>query len=247
MLGIPDESRARAGEGAVERAGVRFAEAPVSRCSSTLGPCPTPPPHVALDLRRPTIAAERELVLATARRAKEAAVTLRQLTRAQKDVALRAMADGLRASTDQILAANAIDVRARGRRRDRAGDRRPAHAHRGPAVRHRRRPGARRRPARPGRRGRARLDPAQRPGDPPGARAHGRRGDGLRGPPERHRRRRRPEPQERQRGPAARVVVGLRLEHRPRRRHARGAGGHRRAGRRDPARARAQPRGRRWP
>jgi glutamate-5-semialdehyde dehydrogenase len=56
------------------------------------------------------IAAERELVLETARRSKEAAVVLRQLTRAQKDVALRAMAEGLRASTDLILAANAVDV-----------------------------------------------------------------------------------------------------------------------------------------
>ena len=58
----------------------------------------------------PGEAAERELVLATARRAKEAAVTLRQLTRAQKDVALRAMAQALRASTGQVITANALDV-----------------------------------------------------------------------------------------------------------------------------------------
>ncbi len=53
---------------------------------------------------------ERDEVLAVARRAKEAAVTLRQLTRAQKDAALRAMATGLRTHTDQVLAANALDV-----------------------------------------------------------------------------------------------------------------------------------------
>ena len=55
-------------------------------------------------------AAERDEVLATARRAKEAAVTLRQLTRAQKDAALRAMATALRDSAPQVLAANALDV-----------------------------------------------------------------------------------------------------------------------------------------
>jgi glutamate-5-semialdehyde dehydrogenase len=54
--------------------------------------------------------AERDEVLATARRAKEAAVTLRQLTRAQKDAALRAMATALRDSAPQVLAANALDV-----------------------------------------------------------------------------------------------------------------------------------------
>jgi glutamate-5-semialdehyde dehydrogenase len=53
---------------------------------------------------------EREAVLATARRAREAAVTLRQLTRAQKDLALRAMVSALRASTDRIVAANTVDV-----------------------------------------------------------------------------------------------------------------------------------------
>ncbi len=53
---------------------------------------------------------ERDDVLATARRAREAAVTLRQLNRAQKDAALRAMAEALRARTPEILAANAVDV-----------------------------------------------------------------------------------------------------------------------------------------
>jgi glutamate-5-semialdehyde dehydrogenase len=53
---------------------------------------------------------ERDAVLATAGRAKEAAVVLRQLSRAQKDDALRAMAGALRTSTDELLAANARDV-----------------------------------------------------------------------------------------------------------------------------------------
>ena len=53
---------------------------------------------------------EREAVLATARKAREAAVELRRLTRAQKDEALRAMADALRASTERIVEANALDV-----------------------------------------------------------------------------------------------------------------------------------------
>lgn len=54
--------------------------------------------------------AERDAVLATARRARVAAVSLRQLTRSQKDAALRSMADALRESTEQVLAANALDV-----------------------------------------------------------------------------------------------------------------------------------------
>ena len=53
---------------------------------------------------------EREAVLVTARRAREAAVTLRRLTRLQKDAALRAMAQALRDATPTILAANALDV-----------------------------------------------------------------------------------------------------------------------------------------
>jgi len=54
--------------------------------------------------------AEREQVLATARRAREAAVLLRQLTRNQKDAALEAMADALDAGAAGIVAANASDV-----------------------------------------------------------------------------------------------------------------------------------------
>ncbi len=53
---------------------------------------------------------EQAEVLAVARRANEAAVTLRQLTRAQKDSALRAMATNLRTRTSDILVANALDV-----------------------------------------------------------------------------------------------------------------------------------------
>jgi len=53
---------------------------------------------------------EREAVLATARAAREAAVTLRQLTRNQKDRALLAIADALDASTATIVEANAEDV-----------------------------------------------------------------------------------------------------------------------------------------
>jgi glutamate-5-semialdehyde dehydrogenase len=53
---------------------------------------------------------ERESVLATARVAREAAITLRQLTRNAKDEALRAMADALDARTDEIAAANRVDV-----------------------------------------------------------------------------------------------------------------------------------------
>jgi glutamate-5-semialdehyde dehydrogenase len=54
--------------------------------------------------------ADREPVLATARRAREAAVLLRQLTRNQKDAALEAMADALDAGAAGIVAANASDV-----------------------------------------------------------------------------------------------------------------------------------------
>ncbi|MGB8020392.1 MAG: glutamate-5-semialdehyde dehydrogenase [Candidatus Nanopelagicales bacterium] len=57
-----------------------------------------------------TTMTDTEAVLATARRAKEAAVSLRQLSRAQKDAALRAMAEALRKSSGQVLAANAVDV-----------------------------------------------------------------------------------------------------------------------------------------
>jgi len=57
---------------------------------------------------------EREQVLATARRAREAAVVLRRLTRDQKDAALLAMADALDANAASIVTANETDlVRAR--------------------------------------------------------------------------------------------------------------------------------------
>ena len=53
---------------------------------------------------------DRERVLATARRARAAAVALRQLTRNQKDAALEAMADALDADAATVVAANAADV-----------------------------------------------------------------------------------------------------------------------------------------
>ena len=53
---------------------------------------------------------ERTQVLDVARRAREAAVTLRQLTRAAKDAALVAMADALDARADEVVAANEQDV-----------------------------------------------------------------------------------------------------------------------------------------
>lgn len=53
---------------------------------------------------------DREEVLATARRARQAAAALRLLTREQKDAGLVAMADALVAGTDRIVAANAGDV-----------------------------------------------------------------------------------------------------------------------------------------
>ncbi|MBI1350154.1 MAG: glutamate-5-semialdehyde dehydrogenase [Actinomycetales bacterium] len=53
---------------------------------------------------------EREQVRAVARRARSAAVTLRRLTRNQKDAALAALADALESAVDRIVAANRIDI-----------------------------------------------------------------------------------------------------------------------------------------
>jgi glutamate-5-semialdehyde dehydrogenase len=53
---------------------------------------------------------ERAAVLATARRARDASVVLRRLTRAQKDHALRAVAQALRDGAGRVLVANALDV-----------------------------------------------------------------------------------------------------------------------------------------
>ena len=53
---------------------------------------------------------ERELVLACARRAREAAVALRTLTRNDKDAAVLAVADALDANAGRVVAANAVDV-----------------------------------------------------------------------------------------------------------------------------------------
>lgn len=54
--------------------------------------------------------ADRDAVLSTARRAREASIALRGLTRNQKDAALVAMADALDAGNAGIVAANAADV-----------------------------------------------------------------------------------------------------------------------------------------
>ncbi|MCA0331877.1 MAG: glutamate-5-semialdehyde dehydrogenase [Actinobacteria bacterium] len=53
---------------------------------------------------------DRDAVLATAARAREAAVVLRGLTRARKDAAVLAIADALDAAAPRIVAANAGDV-----------------------------------------------------------------------------------------------------------------------------------------
>lgn len=53
---------------------------------------------------------EQESVLATARRAREAAAALRLLTRHEKDTALLAMADALNAGAPEIVASNELDV-----------------------------------------------------------------------------------------------------------------------------------------
>jgi glutamate-5-semialdehyde dehydrogenase len=54
--------------------------------------------------------ADRDAVLEVARRGQNAAITLRALTRQQKDRALHAIADAIEQSTDQIVAANDVDV-----------------------------------------------------------------------------------------------------------------------------------------
>jgi glutamate-5-semialdehyde dehydrogenase len=53
---------------------------------------------------------EREQVLACARRAREASIVLRTLTRNAKDAALRAVADALDVDADRVVAANELDV-----------------------------------------------------------------------------------------------------------------------------------------
>ena len=54
--------------------------------------------------------ADRDAVLEVARRGQNAAITLRALTRQQKDRALHAVADAIEQSTDQIVAANDVDI-----------------------------------------------------------------------------------------------------------------------------------------
>ncbi len=69
-----------------------------------------PPAHLSVD--RPVDADVETAVVAAAVRARLAAHELALATRATKDAALGAMADGLVASTERILAANAEDVSA---------------------------------------------------------------------------------------------------------------------------------------
>ncbi len=62
-------------------------------------------------MTEPTVPSdERDLVLATARRARTASVSLRRLTRDEKDAALIAMADALDERADEIVRANEADV-----------------------------------------------------------------------------------------------------------------------------------------
>ena len=98
-----------------------------------------------------TNADEREAVLATARRAKDAAVDLATASRAAKDAALIAMADALVKHADVIVEANAKDVAAGEGQRHGGRHRRPADPHPGPHRGHRGRAPGRRRPCRPGR------------------------------------------------------------------------------------------------
>lgn len=53
---------------------------------------------------------EAEEFLKVARAARDAATVLAPMPRAPKDAALRAVADALEAATDEIVAANAVDV-----------------------------------------------------------------------------------------------------------------------------------------
>ena len=171
---------------------------PAGRGRPRLGPWQTPGRQQWIDAE---VTAQ---VASVAGAARTASRQPRAAPARDKDAVLRAMADALDAATDGILAANAEDVE-RGRASGLAEallDRLRLDA----AAGRRRGPGAarRRRAARPGGRGGARLDPGQRPADPPGAGADGRRRHGLRGAAQRHRRRRRARPQERQRRGAAR-------------------------------------------
>ena len=131
-------------------------------------------------------------VRAVAARAREAAAELAPLSRAAKDAALHAMADALDDATDDgRCAANARDVDA-GRTAGTAEsllDRLALNPERVAAMAQGLRDvaGA----AGSGRRGAARLRAAERPRDPPGARAVRRDRDDLRGPSQRDRRRRR--------------------------------------------------------
>ena len=156
------------------------------------------------------------------RRARAASRVLAQLPTAVKDAALLAAADLLVDRTDEVLAANAEDVA-----RAEAGgvsatviDRLRLDARRIEAMAGGLRQVAA--PGRPGRRGARRLGAAQRAAHQPGAGAARRGGDHLREPAQRHERRRRAVPEVGQRRLPARLVGRDQLQHRHRRRAARG-------------------------
>ena len=69
-----------------------------------------PGANTLADMESVDAVAEREEVLACARRAREAAHALRQASRETKDAALRSAARALRAQVDRIVTANADDV-----------------------------------------------------------------------------------------------------------------------------------------
>ena len=164
--------------------------------------------------------------------AKAAARRLATIDPATKDAALLAIADALEARTPEILEANARDLEA-GREAGLSSalmDRLALDEAR--IARDRRRHAGDRRAARSGRRGRRRRPPGQRARVPQGSSPARRDRGRLRGAPERDDRRRRAVPEVRQRGAAARLLVGRALERR--------AGADRRA---RPRRARGCPQG----
>ena len=155
-------------------------------------------------------------------RARIAARTLATTASGAKDAGLEAIAQAVEIGGRAHPAGQRTRPRQRARERPLGGTARPPEARRSPPRRpRRRRPGCHR-PARPGRRSAARLDPAERRAAQPGTGSVRSCRRDLRGPPERHDRHRSPRPQERQRRRAARRVG--RREHQPRSRRA-AAGG----------------------
>ena len=181
---------------------------------------PVGPPRTLPDV---SDAADLPLIGAAALRARAAARVLRTLPTDAKDAALAAMADALVERTDEVLAANAADVEAAAADGHAGVGARPAAARRRPAS-----------PAWP-----AALRELVALPDPVGDVVRGSRlPNGLQlrqvrvplgvvgivyeARPERDRRRRRAVPEERQRGAAARLGVGVPHQHRAGRRPHRG-------------------------